>query len=185
MLASASPRRRELLQQIGVAVEVVVPDVEEAPRPGEDAADYVCRLAREKAHRVLRRHPQRTVLAADTAVVLDGELLGKPEDATGAQQMLRRLSDHEHRVLTAVHLCHGGFDAGALSDTRVRFRELSADEIRAYVNSGEPLDKAGAYGIQGRGAVFVSHIAGSYSGVVGLPLFETARLFRQAGLKDL
>ena len=188
-LASRSPRRRELLQQVGIAFEPLLlredlrrgADVDEAPVPGESPASYVSRVARAKAEcgwgwiasRRLLPHP---VLAADTTVVLDGEIIGKPADARGAHEILRRLSGRTHQVLTAVAVARGVRVETALSISAVEFRELADGEIRRYVASGEPLDKAGAYAIQGRAAVFVRAVRGSYSGIMGLPLFETAEL---------
>lgn len=183
-LASQSPRRRELLEQIGVAHRVIVPDVNEAILPREKPEAYVRRLARIKAEvawmRVLeKRMKPLPVLAADTAVVLGAHILGKPANAAEAKTMLRALSGRKHRVLTAVALTFQGTLRLALSETEVRFRRMSEAEIAAYVASGEPLDKAGAYGIQGHAACFIKTIAGSYSGVMGLPLFETAELLKQ------
>ena len=186
-LASASPRRRELLDQIHVAHEVLrvpAPAGEDEPvLKNESPADYVCRTAREKALRArdwIRQEslPPRPVLAADTTVILDGDILGKPADAQHARDMLRRLSDSVHEVRTAIVLDWRGRLDEDLSITRVRFRALSDAEIDAYCASGEPLGKAGAYGIQGMAAIFVAHISGSYTGVMGLPLFETHRLLR-------
>lgn len=186
VLASASPRRRELLTQIGVRHRVQVADVDESLLAGETPEDYVRRLARAKAGAVLRllqagSGPDREagdlpVLGADTTVVIDGDVLGKPADAGEAMAMLQRLSGREHRVLTAVALVAAGRESVRLSDTRVRFRQLSAAVIERYVATGEPLDKAGAYGIQGLGGALVAEIAGSYTGVVGLPLGETIDL---------
>lgn len=182
VLASASPRRRELLAQVGVhRVRVQVADVDETPLPGEDPAAYVSRLALAKARAVAARRrqagePALPVLGADTTVVLAGELLGKPADAGEAGAMLARLSGREHEVLTAVALVAGDREAVRLCRTRVRFRPLAADAIARYVESGEPMDKAGGYGIQGLGGALVAHIEGSYTGVVGLPLGETIDL---------
>jgi septum formation protein len=188
-LASRSPRRRELLKQIGVAFELLLPrensprgaDVDETPLAGEAPIAYVTRITRAKAqagsdHVKARRLLAHPLLAADTVVVLDGELIGKPVDAQHAQALLRRLSGKTHEVLTAVALAHRDRVQTALSASTIEFRNLADDEIRRYVSSGEPLDKAGAYAIQGRAAVFVRIINGSYSGVMGLPLFETAQL---------
>jgi septum formation protein len=186
-LASASPRRSELLRQIGVPFEVRPAAIAEDPLPGEAAAAYVQRLASEKAATVWRAleqgaEPPRPVLAADTAVVLDGRVLGKPADTAQAEAMLAELSGRAHRVLTAVTLkTHEAADT-LLSESEVRFRATTAAERRAYCASGEPFDKAGGYGIQGRAAVFVEHLRGSYSAVVGLPLFETATLLERHGV---
>jgi septum formation protein len=177
-LASRSPRRRELLDQLGLAHALVAADVDETPLPGEDPRDYVERMALAKAlagrHKLTTAHP---VLGADTAVVCDNRILGKPADADDALAMLRLLSGREHRVLTGIALL-GARQQTAVSETLVRFRQITPAEAVAYWASGEPQDKAGAYAIQGRGAAFVEHISGSYSGVVGLPLFETAALLK-------
>ncbi|HLF98796.1 MAG TPA: Maf family protein [Methylococcaceae bacterium] len=240
ILASASPRRSQLLEQIGVAHRILPVDADETPHANETPEKYVVRVATEKArHGWERCGGELPVLAADTAVVLAGAILGKPRDEADAVAMLRALSGREHRVLSAVALCfplpvltqepastrghepcfpplekggtgsgsRGPFGAGnvpgslregegeqggcgflgnrertALSISRVRFRALGDDEIRAYCRTGEPRDKAGAYAIQGVGAVFVEQLEGSYSGVMGLPLFETARLLQAAGV---
>jgi septum formation protein len=185
-LASASPRRSELLRQIGAPFRVRAPAVDERPLPGEEPLAYVARVAAAKAEAVwadLMSDETRPVLAADTAVVLADEILGKPADAAEAEAMLERLSGRAHCVLTAVALRHaGGLDA-ACSETEVRFRPTTPAERRAYCATGEPFDKAGGYGIQGHAAVFVESIRGSYSGVVGLPLFETAALLARRGVE--
>lgn len=183
-LASASPRRAELLRQIGVEFSTIVADLDETPLEGEGPGEYVMRVAREKAEYAGERLLPAgcAVLAADTAVVLDGEIFGKPRDRDDALSMLGRLSGREHRVLTAVSLHARGSDWSALSESRVQFRQITPAEAQAYWDSGEPADKAGGYAIQGLGAVFVQHLQGSYSGVMGLPLFETARLLEEAGL---
>jgi len=181
-LASVSPRRHELLEQIGVPHVLSAPDVDEATLPGEAAADYVVRIARAKAASVAARGAGLPVLAADTTVMLDGAICGKPRDAEQGIALLLRLSARSHSVLTAVALAAGGSLQHRLSASEVRFRRLSRAECIAYWASGEPLDKAGGYAVQGRGAVFVEHLSGSYSGVVGLPLFETAQLLEAAGL---
>lgn len=186
-LASQSPRRRELLDQLGIAHRVLVPDVNEAALPKESPADYVCRLARIKAEVAAMRIQERRmkplpVLAADTSVILGRRILGKPANAREATAMLADLSGKTHHVLTAVALVFQGKLAIALSDTAVRFRRLRAEEIAAYVATGEPLDKAGSYGIQGRAAAFIRQIDGSYSGVMGLPLFETAQILKKFGI---
>lgn len=186
-LASASPRRAELLGQIGVRFSTLIPDLDETPLSGELPEDYVARIAREKAvfaGENLVPHGC-AVLAADTAVVLGNEIFGKPRDKDDALAMLGKLSGREHRVLTAVALYVQGKNRVALSESKVQFRAFSPEEAEAYWNTGEPADKAGAYGIQGMGAVFVKHLQGSYSGVMGLPLFETARLLSEAGLASL
>ncbi len=186
-LASQSPRRRELLAQIGVVHAVLQIDIDESPRAGEAADVYVQRLAREKAtvgwqHVEARGLPPLPVLGADTSVVLDGVILGKPIDADDARAMLRRLSGRAHDVLTGVAVCGPLGTQVAMSRTQVWFRALSAVDIDQYWATGEPRDKAGSYGIQGRAAIFVERIEGSYTGVVGLPLFETAALLRPYGI---
>ena len=181
-LASASPRRRQLLDLIGVPHVVTPADIDETPRAGEGPGEYVTRLAREKSETIWRRHDDLPVLAADTTVVVDGEILGKPESEADAQYMLGKLSGREHGVHTGVALWAGGRQHLCLSATQVHFAPLSRAEIAAYWASGEPQGKAGAYAIQGLGAVFVTGISGSYTGVMGLPLFETACLLREAGI---
>ncbi|HSB96125.1 MAG TPA: Maf family protein [Spongiibacteraceae bacterium] len=183
-LASQSPRRRELLLQIGIAHRVIAIDVDETPHPHEAAALYVERLARAKAAAgwaacQTNGESPLPVLGADTVVVLAGEILGKPRDADDGRAMLRRLSGNCHDVLTGVSLCGARGQIACVSATRVWFRPLSAAEIEWYWASGEPCDKAGAYGIQGLAARFVERMEGSYSGVVGLPLFETDALLRR------
>lgn len=197
-LASRSPRRRELLRQIGVKHEVLVlrlsgqrgADVDETVRSGEKAEDYVLRIAEEKAdagQRALsmRNLVPRPVLAADTAVILEGEVLGKPASTAHAGELLRRLSGKTHEVRTAVGVAVHGHVHTAVSVSRVTFRELTAREIERYCATGEPHDKAGGYAIQGMAAIFIERIEGSYSGVMGLPLFETAQLLTRAGLAVL
>ncbi|HET7175201.1 MAG TPA: Maf family protein [Gammaproteobacteria bacterium] len=183
-LASASPRRRQLLEQLGLSFEVQVPEVDETPRPGELPTDYVLRLARTKAESMAGKlgQPVARVLAADTAVVLGNVILGKPKGREDALVMLARLSGRDHEVLSAVALWHDGRVDMGLSRSEVRFRTIAAAEAAAYWDTGEPADKAGAYGIQGLGAVFVERLQGSYSGVMGLPLFETVELLRRAGM---
>jgi septum formation protein len=181
-LASASPRRRALLAQIGVPHTVRSADIDEAVRPGETAADYVVRLACDKALAVRAVSQGLAVLAADTTVVLDEVILGKPTDAAEAAAMLARLAGRSHRVLTAVALFSVQGLGFRLSSSEVRVRSVSAAEIAAYWHSGEPRDKAGGYAIQGLGAAFIEHLAGSYSGVMGLPLYETVQLLAAAGL---
>ncbi len=183
VLASASPRRRELLDRIGMPFTVVVAAVDESTQEGEAPPDYVRRVARAKAAAVHALHPDAFVLAADTAVVADGRVLGKPVDADHARRMLRALSGRKHEVLSAVVLAWpDGRRTERLSVTGVEFGLLPEAWIDAYVASGEGLDKAGGYGIQNRAGLWVERIAGSYTGVVGLPLFETAELLREAGL---
>ncbi|MDT3737534.1 MAG: Maf family protein [Denitratisoma sp.] len=193
-LASRSPRRRELLSQIGVRFELLMfrgvpredPDVDEAVLPDETPEDYVVRVTLAKAQAGVRRIRERhliphPVLAADTTVEIDGSVIGKPEHEADAVAILQRLSGRTHRVLTAVALSYDGHTEHLLNASEVRFRSLGQDEIKRYVASGEPLDKAGAYGIQGRAAVFIEEIKGSYTGIMGLPLYETALLLRRFG----
>jgi septum formation protein len=183
-LASASPRRRELLLQLGLRCEAVPAEIEERPAAGETPADYVLRLAHLKAEAAVRRLgvPPSAVLAADTEVAVDGEVLGKPRDREAGLAMLVRLSGRGHQVFSGVALWSGGKFRSALSESRVWFRAVSPAEAAAYWDTGEPMDKAGGYAIQGRGAIFIERLEGSYSGVMGLPLFETARLLREAGM---
>jgi septum formation protein len=181
-LASASPRRRELLAQIGVAHEVMPAHIDETRRQGEPPRDYVLRVACDKALLVRSHEPQRPILAADTAVVLGDAIYGKPRDCADALEMLAALGGREHQVLTAVALVTADGLTSALSESTVRLRATSEEERAAYWDTGEPRDKAGAYAIQGLGAVFVESLRGSFSGVVGLPLFETARLLKAAGV---
>jgi septum formation protein len=183
-LASASPRRRQLLEQLGLRFEVIPAEVDETVALGEAPADYVRRLARDKAEAGVARlgRASSPVLAADTAVVLDGAILGKPRDREDGLAMLARLSGRSHHVLSAVALVSRGKLELALSESRVVFRSLLPQEAEAYWETGEPRDKAGGYGIQGLGAVFLERLEGSYSGVMGLPLSETADLLRWAGI---
>ena len=182
-LASGSPRRRELLTQIGVPFSVVSAPIHETPLPDESAPAYVERLARAKAAAGLAcLEGPAVVLGADTAVVLDGRILGKPENREDALAMLADLSGREHQVLTAVALSDGQRVHSLCVTSKVRFRAISAEEAQRYWASGEPADKAGGYAIQGLGAVFVTGLSGSYSAVVGLPLSETAELLGQFGI---
>lgn len=177
-LASGSPRRRELLTQLGLRFERVITDVEEQRREEESAQQYVRRLACEKARAGVAAAPQDLpVLGADTIVVLNGEVLEKPRDAAHAAEMLTRLSGNTHQVLTAVALADRQHELDCLVATEVTFRLLTSQDIDDYIASGEPMDKAGAYGIQGLGGNFVRKINGSYHAVVGLPLVETRELF--------
>lgn len=183
ILASASPRRLALLRQIGVSVQVAPVAIDETPARDELARDYVQRMASEKAAAGWRKHPEAgALLAADTIGELDGEILIKPTDRPDAETMLQRMSGRAHTIMTAVTLISDTGLSSILCSTKVFFRHLDRDLIQAYVATGEADDKAGAYGIQERGAVLVDRIEGSYSNVVGLPLAETLQLLRQQGL---
>jgi septum formation protein len=185
ILASASPRRSALLAQIGVRHHVVPPRIEERRLDGEAVEDCVRRLAEQKALKVYSRQKidePMPVLAADTIVAIEGSLIGKPRDRDAALDILARLSGQEHEVITAVALAQRGVLTSKLNRNVVRFRVLTRAECESYWDSGEPRDKAGAYAIQGRAAVFIDMLRGSYSGVMGLPLFETAELLTAAGL---
>jgi len=197
-LASKSPRRHELLRQLGIDFTELLlreaagrePDIMEVPREAETPTDYVKRVARTKAsvawHRMTRRGlATKPVLAADTEVVLDGTVFGKPRDAADAIAMLTRLSARTHEVITAVALRWEAQIALGVSTSRVTFRAIPKDEIERYIATGEPFDKAGAYAVQGKAAAFVQHLEGSYSGVVGLPLFETAEILTKIGYQVL
>lgn len=197
-LASRSPRRRELLAQIGIGFELLLlrddlargQDVDESPLPGENSHDYVLRVSRAKAEvgwlRVIqRRLPLFPVLAADTAVVLNGRIMGKPANRDAAMEMLLALSGKRHEVLTAVAVANAGRIEQKLSASIVQFGKLNEHAVRRYAMTGEPLDKAGAYAIQGYAAAFVEKIEGSYSGVMGLPLYETAELLAGFGIEVL
>jgi len=197
-LASKSPRRQELLRQLGVEFDELLlreapgrrRDIVEAPRKGELPQEYVKRIARLKAsvgwHRMQRRGlAPKPVVGADTEVVLDGAALGKPADAAAAAAMLAALSDRTHEVITAVAIRWQTQIAQAVSTSRVTFRAIARDEIERYVATGEPFDKAGGYAIQGKAAAFVQHLEGSYSGVMGLPLFEMAEILARIGFPVL
>jgi septum formation protein len=183
ILASASPRRAELLEQIGVEFEIAPSQTEERPHPDEAPADYITRIARAKVIAVARGRDAGLVIGADTIVVLDGRLMGKPEDQTAAEKMIAQLSGRWHAVMTGVAL----YDIETTSEvadcdkTLVKFSRLNEREIRWYVSTGEPMDKAGAYGIQGLGGLFVDEIAGNYYNVVGLPIPLVYRLARRLG----
>jgi len=179
-LASASPRRRQLLEQLGFSLEILPAHVDETPARGEAPETYVDRVAREKAEAVAQRDPQRLVLAADTVVVAGEEILGKPGDSAQARRMLGLLSGQTHRVLTSVALA-GRWRGQARVETRVRFRRITAAEVAWYIGTGEPMDKAGGYALQGQGAAFIDAIDGSPSNVIGLPLCETLDLLQRAG----
>ena len=183
-LASTSPRRREILASLGLDFDVVPVAVDETPGPGESPRDMVIRLSVAKAQ-AAEIDAGGVALGSDTAVVVDGRDLGKPRDRDDAIAMLELLSGRAHHVLTGVAVCCGQSVTTALSETAVYFRKISRDETLAYWQSGEPQDKAGAYAIQGLGGAFVERIEGSYSGVVGLPVFETIELLRDAGIDVL
>jgi len=186
ILASASPRRKELLEQIGVEFHVHAVDMDESMLPGETALQHVKRLALEKARlgfeQVSQQENDTAVLAADTVVEIDGEVLGKPENRQQAAVFLTRLSGKKHKVHTAVAVVTGTRELMDISSSEVEFTTLSEQQIAAYVASGEPLDKAGAYAIQGIAAQFIVNLNGSYSGVMGLPLYETAMLLSACGI---
>ena len=194
-LASKSPRRRELLKQIGVHYELLMTrdhapriDVDESPLDNETAHVYVQRVVKleaESARRVMRqrRLTPRPILTADTTVALDGQILGKPVDKADARRMLARLSGQSHQVLTAVAVVANDDIRQVLTTSFVTFASLDEDEIKQYVETGEPMDKAGAYAVQGLAAKYISKLSGSYSGVMGLPLYETATLLRQCGVQ--
>ena len=195
-LASRSPRRRDLLKQIGVPFELLLlredlrrgADVDETQLPDESPGVYVLRIAKEKAAMAVRQIayralPQKPALAADTTVVFDGQVVGKPDDAEHAARILRALSGREHQVLTAVAVAMKEQVETQISVSSVWFRELSDADIRRYCASGEALDKAGAYGIQGRAGAFVTRISGSYSGIMGLPLAETVELLHKFNIQ--
>ena len=186
-LASASPRRREILVSLGFQPVLLAAEIDETALPGEAVADYVARMARQKNAAARQLAAQRglalaqPLLSADTVVALDNAILGKPRAAAPPRDLLESLSGREHQGWTAVCVSLGDQTLEAAQRSDVRFKELSKQEIAAYIASGEPLDKAGAYGIQGIGGVFVAHLSGSFSGVMGLPVFETVQLLRQLG----
>lgn len=198
-LASKSPRRRELLRQIGVEFELLMlrdsaarggPEVNEEPLPGEDPETYVARVTRAKADFATqtmfwRRLPVRPILSADTTVTVDGRILGKPADPAEAFEMLKSLSGRAHQVLTSVAVRHNDETWQTTQRSSVVFADLPDALIRAYCATAEPYDKAGGYAIQGQASLFIQEIAGSYSGIMGLPLFETAQLLSQAGIRIL
>lgn len=183
ILASQSPRRRELLTLVGIAHEVMPADIDETPWPDEAPVPHTERLARGKAHVIAAREPGALVIAADTIVVVDGAILGKPASEADARAMLRQLAGRTHEVCTAVALALGERTESAVVRVSVRFRELSDETIARYVATGEPMDKAGAYGIQGYGATIVEHIEGDYFAVMGLPLVTVVQLAARLGLR--
>jgi|SRR5215208_2487000 len=183
ILASQSPRRRQLLSLVGIPHEVEPADVDESVRPGESPHAYVERLACDKAMMVARSHPGAIVLGADTTVVIDDEILGKPESSGDARRMLRRLSGRSHVVLTAVAVARGDRVVSGVEEVGVRFRELEDRDIDAYVATGEPMDKAGSYGIQGYGATIVERIEGDYFAVMGLAIVRLVGLLREVGVR--
>jgi septum formation protein len=182
ILASGSPRRAQLLRQVGVEFAIEPAGIDETPRPCEAPADYVSRMAIEKALAVFSRRTEAVVIGADTSVIVDGRVLGKPASAEQGAAMLRALAGRAHEVLTGVAVRGPKGACETVTCTRVHMRAIADDELSAYWRSGEPTDKAGGYAIQGLGAVFVTHIEGSYSGVVGLPLCETASLLASVGV---
>jgi septum formation protein len=179
ILASASPRRRELLTQAGLAFEVHAADIDESRLPNENAATYVQRLALEKAQAIHARFPDTTVLGADTTVVLDGEIMNKPTGVADAERMLRALADRTHQVYTGIALVNASSRLVHLETTHVTFSAISEEDLALYLASSDPLDKAGAYGIQGFAARWIPRIAGDYFNVVGLPIAATMRLLRE------
>ena len=187
ILASSSPRRQEILRSAGVKFEVIPSEVDENFSPGEPFEEQVVRLARMKALKATEKHKDRWVLAADTIVVIDRKILGKPRDRREAEEMLQLLSDREHRVITGYCLMQASSRRSREGKviTRVRFQALSSEEIRWYLNTGEPFDKAGGYAIQGKAAFMVKEINGSYTNVVGLPLTEVVEALKELGAVDL
>lgn len=187
ILASASPRRRQLLQEAGVAFTVEPSNTDETVLPGESPGDYAIRVAREKAQAVATHHPNSWVLGADTIVALDGHIFGKPQSTEDGFTMLRSLSGHSHQVMTAFVLldCSGQVQKSQVVSSRVTFKSLSDEQIREYLATGEPFDKAGAYAVQGLGAALVEQVEGSYTNVVGLPVEEVLAVLRCVGIHPL
>jgi septum formation protein len=183
VLASGSPRRRQLLELIGIQHVVSPSNIDESMRPRETPPRHARRLAREKASTVAKRHPDSIIVAADTIVVVNRKVLGKPADVADARRMLSMLSGREHTVITAVAVARGSVLRSAVEEVRVRFRRLRPDEIDAYIATGEPMDKAGAYGIQGFGATIVERVEGDYFAVMGLPLARLVSLLRAVGAR--
>lgn len=182
ILASASPQRTRLLEQLGLRHTAIAADIDETPRPGESAEALAERLARTKAEALSIAYPEAVIVGSDTVVAVDETHYGKPADARAAEAMLAALSGRTHRVATGVAVFAGGRTHARLCVSHVTLRRIADDEIRAYVATGEPLGKAGGYAIQGRGALFVERLVGSYSAVMGLPLFETGALLAKAGV---
>ena len=187
ILASSSPRRRDLLSTLGLTFQVVIPEIREIPTPHEAPRDFAVRVAEKKAQVVGAKHPHAWVMGADTVVVLEGEIFGKPRDRGDAKRMLQQLADKVHIVVTAYALIKVAEDKtfAGVEETRVKIDSLGEREIDWYVDTGEPLDKAGGYAIQGKGAFMVEWIEGSYTNVVGLPLCQIMRLFREVGIVDI
>ncbi|MBK5186892.1 MAG: septum formation inhibitor Maf [Gemmatimonadaceae bacterium] len=183
ILASASPRRRELLALVGIPHVVMPADIDESYREGEEAPEHAERLAREKAATIAAREPDAVVIAADTIVLIDGLVLGKPRDEDDAARMLAMLGGQTHVVITAVAVAHGGAIRSAVESVRVTFRPLTRERIRAYIATGEPMDKAGSYGIQGFGATLIERIDGDYFAVMGLALARTIELLGALGVR--
>ena len=181
-LASKSPRRQELLQQIGIDFELVAVEIDESPLPGESAESYVKRMAIEKSSHAWQDHMTKPLLSADTTVVVEGNILGKPTDEADFKNMMKQLSGQTHKVMTAIAVTLDGKTDSKTSISEVSFRHLTEMEIHRYWQSGEPHDKAGGYAVQGLGAIFIEQISGSYSGIMGLPLFETAELLQAFGV---
>ena len=185
LLASGSPRRREILTNLGFEVHTCTTNIDETPQPNESVDDYVKRMAVEKnqaAQSDATRHIlDAPILSADTVVALHNQILGKPKDVADAQRILTALSGCVHQVLTAVCVSYQGHEYACIQKNQVQFKSLTQDEIHAYIATGEPMDKAGAYGIQGLGGVFVANLSGSFTGVMGLPVFETMQLLQQIG----
>jgi septum formation protein len=187
ILASSSPRRRDLLSSLGLQFHVVPAELLEIPAPHEAARDFAVRVAEKKALVVGTKHPRAWVIGADTIVVVESEILGKPLDRADAKRMLQRLANREHQVLTGYVLLQvaSGKKLKGVEETRVKINALEQQEIEWYINTGEPFDKAGGYAIQGKGAFMVEWIKGSYTNVVGLPLCQLIRLFKEAGIADI
>ena len=187
ILASSSPRRRDLLSSLGLTFQVVPAELQEIPSPHEAAKDFALRIAEKKAQVVGDRYPNAWVIGADTVVVIEGEILGKPHNREDAKRMLRQLADREHIVITGYILVKvaEGKNIGGIEETRVKIDALGEREIEWYVNTGEPFDKAGGYAIQGKGAFMIEWIEGSYTNVVGLPLCQIIKLLKDEGIVDI